>query len=71
VRAVAIAILIDVRLGNGLTPRCATLEFDVVDVDTGVNDVDINTFSSTLFVLVLGERRESKFLAMRYASKTL
>jgi len=59
VRAVAISILVDVRLGNGLTPRCATLEFDVVDVDTGINDVDVNTFSSTLFVLVLGECGES------------
>lgn len=55
VSSVTVTVLVDVVLRNGLSPRCPTFELDVFDVDTSVNDVDIDTFASIAFVLVLCE----------------
>jgi hypothetical protein len=53
VSAVAIGINILVVLGNGHPPLGTTLELDVVDFDTGVDDVDIYAFSAMFIVDVL------------------
>ena len=42
VSTVAVAILVDIVLRNSLAPGRAALELDVLGVDTGVDDVDIN-----------------------------
>lgn len=38
-RTMTVSILVDIVLGNRLTPRGSTLELDVVYVDSGVDDV--------------------------------
>lgn len=59
VSTVAIAVLIDIVLGDGLAPARATGEFYVVDVDTSVNDVDVNALATLRVVQVLGEGTKS------------
>lgn len=58
--SVSVAILICITLRDGLAPRRATLEVDVVDVGAGVNDVDINTLATVLGVEVLVEGAEAQ-----------
>jgi hypothetical protein len=64
-----IAVLIHV-LGDSLSPRGATLELFMNDIDTSINDVDINTLSPNWIVDILGERREAELVTMAYASQT-
>ena len=52
----------DVVLGDSLSPGGPTLELDVVDVDTGVDDVDVNTLTASRVVLVESERSEPSLL---------
>jgi hypothetical protein len=47
VSSVTVAILVDVILGDGLSPTGAALELDVVDVYTGVDDEGGDTLSTT------------------------
>jgi hypothetical protein len=46
VSAVAVAVLVLITRGDGLAPRGAALEVDVVNVGSGVNNVDINAFTT-------------------------
>jgi hypothetical protein len=70
-RTMTVSILVDVVLGDRLSPRSSALELDVVDVDASVDNVDVDALSGGLVVLVLGEGRETKSLAMRESSETL
>ena len=45
-----VAILINIVLGDSVTPLGATLKLHVVNVNTGVNDVCVNTLASRLVV---------------------
>ena len=47
------------------------LEFNVVHVDTGVDDVYVDTLPTLSVVLVLGEGAEGKLLAVADTSQTL
>ena len=58
--SVSVAILICITLRNGLAPRRATLEVDVVNVGAGVDDVDVNTLATVLGVEVLVEGAEAQ-----------
>jgi hypothetical protein len=58
--SVSVAILVGITLGDGLSPRRTTLEVDVVDVGTGVDDVDVNTLATVLGVEVLVEGAETQ-----------
>lgn len=53
---------------GGDTPAGTALKVDVVDVDAGVNDVDVDTLSSRIGVEVVGAEWES---ALRDARQTL
>lgn len=66
-----VSVLIDIIGGHGLSPHGTTLKFDVVDVDTGVDDIDINALSTLFLVNVLVERAESQLLVMADPSKSL
>ena len=66
----SVAILISVALRNGLAPRCATLEVNVVYVGARVDDVDVNTLAAAVRVEVFVEVAEGEAAAMRDASKT-
>jgi hypothetical protein len=58
--SVSVAILVCITLRDGLAPRRATLEVDVVNVGACVNDVDINTLATVLGVEVLVEGAEAQ-----------
>lgn len=71
VRTVAIAILIDVVGRDSLTPGSTALEFGVDDVDTSVNDVDVNTLTTCCLVLILGESAEGQLRPVADTGETL
>jgi hypothetical protein len=52
-------------MGDGLAPRRTTLEVDVVDVGTGVDDVDVNALATVLGVEVLVEGAEAQAVTVR------
>lgn len=57
--AVTVSIDIQVVLGNGLAPLGTALEFVVVDMNSGIDDVDIDTLAGATVVQVLGERAKA------------
>lgn len=57
--AVAVGVLVVVVLGDGLAPLGATFELDVVDVDTGVNNVGIDALAAMTVIDVLKGGRGS------------
>jgi hypothetical protein len=67
----SVAILINVILRNCLSPCGTSLELDVVDVDTSVDNVDVNTFTRDLVVGVFRERGEAEPLPVADTCKTL
>ena len=71
VRAVAVRVDVLIVLGDSLAPVRATLELDVIDIDTGVDDVDINARTAVRVVLVLGESTERELRAVADARETL
>ena len=50
-----IVVLVDIILGNRLAPRRTIFKLVVVNIDTGVNDVDIDTLARIGIILILGE----------------
>lgn len=70
VSAVAVAILISITLGNGLTPLGSALEIDVVDVGTSINDIGIDTLTTLGGVEVLVEGTEVQSVSVRDTGKT-
>lgn len=66
-----VAVLINVVLRDGLAPGRAALELDVLGVNTGVDDVDINARTAVRVVLVLGESTERELRAVADARKAL
>ena len=68
--SVSVAILVGVTLGDGLAPRRTTLEVDVVDVGTSVNDVDVNTLATVFGVEVLVEGAEAQAVTVGDTGET-
>jgi hypothetical protein len=62
--SVSVAILIGITLRDGLAPRRTALEVDVVNVGTGVDDVDVNALATVLGVEVLVEGAEAQAVAV-------
>jgi hypothetical protein len=71
VGSVTIAVLVDVILRDDLAPGGAALKLDVVDVDTGIDDVHVDTFTVGRVVIVESESSETEFRAVRDTRKTL
>jgi hypothetical protein len=71
VGSVTITVLIDVILRDGLAPRGPTLKLDVVDVDTGIDDVHVDTLTAGRVVIVESESSETEFRAVGDTRKTL
>ena len=65
-----VAIDILVIGGDGLAPMSAALEVNVLDVGTGVNDVDIDTLTTLVGEEVLVEGSEGQRLAVGDAGQT-
>ena len=70
-RAMTVAVLVDVILRNSLAPRSTTFKVNMLDVDTSVDHVYVDAFASEMDVLVLGESAKGEFGAMADASETL
>ena len=64
VSTVTVAVLINVVLRNGSAPLRTALKFFVANVDTSVDDVNINTLTTLVVEKVPGEGRECEFRAM-------
>ena len=67
----AVSVLVNIVLRNGLAPGRAALELDMVDVDTGIDNVNVNALTAFRFVLVESEGSEAESLAVRNTRKTL
>ena len=63
--SVSVAILIGIALRDGLAPRRTTLKVDVVNVGTGVDDVDVNALATVLGVEVLVKGAEAQAVTVR------
>jgi hypothetical protein len=68
--SVSVAILIEITIGDSLAPRRTTLEVDVVDVGTGVDDVDVNALATILGVEVLVEGAEAQAVTVGDTGET-
>jgi hypothetical protein len=67
----AIVIFINVVRRDSLAPRCTPFEFLVVNMDTSVNDIDIDTLAAVSVILILGESTKRKPRAVADACETL
>ena len=66
----AVAILIGIAVGDGLAPFRATLKVDMLGVCAGVDDVDVNAFTTIGGVEVLVPGAEAQGVAVRDTGKT-
>jgi hypothetical protein len=71
VGSVTIVVLVDIILGNRLAPRRTTSELVMSDMDTSVNDVDIDTLASIIIILILGEGSKGELRPVANACETL
>jgi hypothetical protein len=71
VGSVAIVVFVKVILRDSLAPRCTSFELLVVNIDTSIDDVDINTLATIGVIFVLAECAEGEFGAMADACETL
>lgn len=71
VGSMAITINIFIVVGHGLAPNGTTFKLDVIDVDTSVDDVDVDTFTAMLVVDVLSESTEREFGSVTDPCKAL
>ena len=67
----AITIFVLVIGRNGLAPRSTTLELNMLYVDTGVDDIDVNTITTLIIVLVLVECGEAEPGTVANSGETL
>lgn len=70
VSAMAVAVLVGITAGNGLTPLGAALEVDVLGVAASVNHVGVNALAALGSVEVLVEGAKVERLAVGHTSQT-
>ena len=68
---VTVSVFVDVILRDSLAPGGATFELDVIDVDTGVDDVNVDTLAAGRVVFVESKGPKSESLTMGDTRKTL
>jgi hypothetical protein len=71
VGSVTIVVDVDIILRNRLAPRGTIFELFVVDIDTSVNDVDIDTLARIGMIFILGEGPKGELWPVADASETL
>ncbi len=69
--SVTIVVLVDVILGNRLAPRRTAFELLVMNIDTSVNNVDIDTLARIDIILILGKGSKGEFGSVANACETL
>ena len=68
---VAVVVFIYVVQRDGLSPGCPAFELLMEDVDSSINDIDINTLASGLFKLVLAESTKAELGTVTDPGETL
>jgi hypothetical protein len=71
VGSVTIVVLVYIIPGNRLAPRRTTFKFLVINMDTSVNDVDIDTLARIGVKLILGEGSKGELGPVADACETL
>ena len=71
VGSVPVTVLVDIILGDGFSPKCAALELNMVDVNAGIDYVDVDAVTTKMVVYVLGEGGKVEFGSMTNACETL
>ena len=66
-----VAINVLIILGNGLTPPGATLKLGVVNIHTGIDNIDVDTLATMLVILVTSESAEVQLSLMTDSRKPL
>ena len=69
--SVTIVVLVDIIPGNRLAPRRTIFELVVINMDTSVNDVDIDTLARIGIKLILGEGSKGELGPVADACETL
>lgn len=64
VGSVTVSVIVDVILRDGLSPRGTSLKFDMLDVDTGIDDVDIDALATARVVFIESESSETEPVAV-------
>lgn len=69
--SVTIVVLVYIILGNRLAPRRTIFKLLVINMDTSVNDVDIDTLAPIGVKLILGEGSKGELGPVADACETL
>jgi hypothetical protein len=68
---VTIVVQVDIVFGNRFAPRRTTSELVVLNIDTSVNDVDIDTLAPIFVKFILGEGSKGELRPVADACETL
>jgi len=71
VGSVTIVVFVDIIPRNRLAPRRTTFELLVIDIDTSVDDVYIDTLARIGIILILGEGSKGELGPVADACETL
>ena len=69
--SVAVTVLVDIVGRDGFAPRSTAPELNVVDIDTSIDDIYIDTFTTIRIVNILGEGTETELRSVTDTRKTL
>jgi hypothetical protein len=69
--SVTVTILIDVIGRNCFAPGSTALELDVLDVDPGIDNIDIDTFTTIRVIDILCKSAETKLSSVTDTRKAL
>ena len=69
--SVTIVVFVDIIPRNRLAPRRTTFELLVIDIDTSVDDVYIDTLARIGIILILGEGSKGELGPVADACETL
>lgn len=66
-----VTVLIYVVGWDSFPPRGTALKLEMVNVDTGIDDVDVNTLATIWIICIGRESAEGEFIPVANASETL
>ncbi len=69
--SVTIVFLVDIIPGSRLAPRRTIFKLVMINIDTSVNDVDIDALARIGFILILGEGSRGELRPVADACETL
>lgn len=66
-----VAINILVVFGNGLSPASTSFELRVVDIDTSIDNIDVNALTTVLVIFITSESGEVECFTVADTRETL